>query len=372
MSRLPSDAVLFETLRKPLLEATTLPPYCYTSGSFFRREIEQIFLKNWQFVAHQDQLPEPGHYRCYDGPGGSLIIIRESDGEIKAFANSCRHRGSELLTGDGQCKHIVCPYHRWVYRTDGELIRTPGMEATVGFELANYRLIEFPVASWGGFIFVCYDQNPPSFDEQIGNMPETFNAHRTAAMKYVGGLEFEIRSNWKLLVENALEAYHTGSVHRNTLGQQDSQSIDCSQNWTGLLVEDENSVATMVGEDKPFPHIEGLGSEASSGAYFTVLFPATQFVFAQDCMWWLAFHPLAVDHTRLTLGACFPRETTELDNFEDKVQLYFKRWKLATAEDNQICERQQRGQVFARKPGRFAASEFAVHRFSNWIADQLG
>ena len=130
-------------------------------------------------------------------------------------------------------------------------------------------------------------------------------------------------------------------------------------------------VMHRVGEDKPFPHIEGLGAEAKSGAYFTVLFPSTQFVFAQDCAWWLAFQPQAVDRTKLTLGACFPSDTVALDDFKEKVQLYFNRWKLATAEDNNICELQQRGQAFDREPGRFAASEFAVHRFSNWIAEQL-
>ena len=371
MTSIPSDKELFDELRKPLLEASTLSPYCYTSDVFFQREIEQIFLKQWQFVAHQDQIPETGQYLCYDGPGGSLIIIRTADNEIKAFANSCRHRGSQLLSGSGQCKRIVCPYHSWVYQTDGQLIRTPGMDTTMDFERADYPLIEFPVESWDGYIFINYDKNPPSFRNHIGNMPETFDTHRTAEMKYAGSLEFTINSNWKLLVENALEAYHTGSVHRDTLGQQESRDVETTENWTGLLIEDENSVATMVGEDKPFAHIPGLSDEAKKGAYFTALFPSTQFVFAQDCMWWLAFHPVAVNRTRLTLGACFPHETTELDSFNDQVKLYFNRWELATAEDNRICEMQQNGQVFDRKPGRFSASEFAVHRFSNWLADQL-
>lgn len=372
MAKHPGDTELFEAVRRPLLEASTLPPFCYTDESFFKREIEAIFLRHWQFVAHQDQLAQPGQYLCYNGLGGSLIVIRGSDGTIKAFANSCRHRGSQLLSGDGQCQRIVCPYHSWAYGTDGQLIRAPGMESSTGFDQADYPLLEFPVATWAGFIFACYDRNPPPFEDHLGNLPQKFDAHRTETMHYAGSLEFEIRSNWKLLVENALEAYHTGSVHRDTLGQQHSRPIESSEHWTGLLVEDESSVATLAGEEKPFPHIDGLGDEAKSGAYFTALFPATQFVFAQDCIWWLAFQPLTVDRTQLTLGACFPRETAARHDFDTKVELYFKRWRQATAEDNHICEQQQRGQVFARQPGRFAASEFAVHRFANWIAEQLG
>ena len=138
-----------------------------------------------------------------------------------------------------------------------------------------------------------------------------------------------------------------------------------------MLVEDEHSVATLPGDDKPFPHIEGLGAEAASGAWFTLLYPSTQLVFAQDCLWWLAFRPLAVDRTQLTIGACFPRATLALDGFGEQVRPYFARWREATAEDNAICEQQQLGQANARSPGRYAASEFAVHAFDNWVVDQV-
>jgi len=180
-----------------------------------------------------------------------------------------------------------------------------------------------------------------------------------------------INSNWKLLAENALEAYHTGSVHQKTLGQQESSPIETTKNWTGLLVKDENSVGTMPGDSKPFPHISGLSEEARSGTYFTMLFPATQLVFAQDCMWWLAIKPIAVDRTQLTLSACFPEATIDLPDFDEKVKPYFKRWELATREDNSICESQQQGQIFDRPAGRFTAAEFAVHEMSNWVLDQL-
>ena len=362
---------IYALVRKPLLNASTLPPHCYTSQAFFQREIEQIFLKHWQFVGHQSQIQGKGDYLCHDGIGGSLIIIRDDSDEIRAFANSCRHRGSQLLSASGKCRKIVCPYHSWVYKLNGELARAVGMEDAEAFNKADYPLIEFPVKSWAGFIFINYAQTPPSFEDHLGNMPLVFQSHQTSKMKHVGSLQFEIQSNWKLLAENALEAYHTGTVHRDTLGQQESRSIKTSENWTGLIVEDEHSVATMQGDDKPFPHITGLAEEAKKGAYFTLLFPSTQFVFAQDCMWWLAFKPVQPDVTELTLGACFPEDIVQLDDFDDKLAMYFRRWELATREDTQICELQQQGQIFDRKPGRFSASEFAVHRMSNWILDQV-
>lgn len=365
------DAETYVALRKPLLEASTLPSACYTDEAFYRRELDRVFSHHWQFVCREEQIAESGNYLCYDGPAGSVILLRDREGCLRAFANTCRHRGSRLLHGSGRCKRIVCPYHSWSYDLNGQLLGTPGMNAVRDFDADEYPLLELSVDSWAGFVFVHYQDDPPPLTGHLGNMPEQFASHRCEDLQFVDSIDFEIASNWKLLTENALEAYHTGSVHRDTLGQQESRPIKARGNWTGLLVEDEQSVATMQGDDKPFPHIDGLSPEAAEGAWFTMLYPSTEFVFAQDCMWWLAFRPLSVDRTALTVGACFPRSTIALPEFESRVSLYFKRWQDATAEDNAICEQQQLGQRFKRMPGRFAPSEFAVHAFSNWVIDQV-
>ncbi len=365
------DPAAYASLRKTLTEASTLPPACYTSETFFQREVERLFLNHWQFVGREEQVEDAGQYFCYDGLGGSAIVMRGADGHLRAFANSCRHRGARLLSSSGSCKRIVCPYHSWCYDLDGRLQRAPGMEDAAGFDSADFPLPQLRLDTWAGFIFVHYGADAIPLSQHLGSMRDRFAAHRCEDMALVGQLEFDIESNWKLLAENALEAYHTGSVHRETLGQQRSSPVDTEGNWTGLLVEDEASVATLPGAAKPFPHIDGLGPEARGGAYFTLLYPSTQFVFAQDCMWWLAFQPRAVDRTRLTIGACFPRSTIGLPGFESKLEPYFERWRRATAEDNAICEQQQLGQKLERAPGRFAGSEFAVHAFDNWVIDRV-
>jgi phenylpropionate dioxygenase-like ring-hydroxylating dioxygenase large terminal subunit len=361
----------YRELRKPLLEASCLPPACYTSDAFYQHEIERIFRQHWQFVGREEQLLQVGSYFCYDGPAGSVIILRTAIDEIRAFANSCRHRGARLLNGSGECRRIVCPYHSWTYRHDGRLIGFPGMDGVANFDADDFPLLELSLANWSGFLFIHYQESAPPLVDHLGNMPDLFGGHRAEEMRLVGNLEFDIYSNWKLLAENALEAYHTGSVHRETLGQQDSRAIQATGNWTGLLVEDEHSVATLSSDGNPFPFIDRLGEEAAAGAYFTMLYPSTQLVFAQDCMWWLAFRPVAVDRTRLSIGACFPQSTIALDGFADKTKPYFERWQQATAEDNAICEQQQLGQASERPAGRYAASEFALHAFDNWVIDQV-
>ena len=365
------DPATYQDLRKPLREASTLPPACYTSVDFFQREVETLFRDHWQFACREEQIAEPGDYLCLDGPSGPVILARGDDQRIRAFANSCRHRGARLLDGNGRCRRIVCPYHSWSYRLDGELLGVSGMEDVSGFERADYPLVEFHVDSWAGFVFYHVGDAPTPLAQQLGDFCERFAGHHAETMAFVGDIEFDIASNWKLLCENALEAYHTGSVHRETLGQQAASAIPTRGGWTGLIVEDEDSVATLQGDAKPFPHIEGLDAEARAGAFFTLVYPSTQFVFAQDCMWWLAFRPQAVDRTQLRIGACFPRSTIELPDFNARVELYFHRWRVATAEDNAICEQQQRGQTSLRPPGRFATSEFAVHAFANWLIDQV-
>jgi phenylpropionate dioxygenase-like ring-hydroxylating dioxygenase large terminal subunit len=366
------NAESYLALRKPLRQASGLPPGCYTDTEFYRREREQVFQQHWQFVGRAEQLAEVGSYFCFDGPGGPVIVLRSATDELKAFANSCRHRGARLLDGCGSSKRIVCPYHSWSYRLDGRLSGAPGMQDSIDFDAADFPLLELPLSCWAGFIFIHYQPDPAPLTEQLGDFCDRFSDHACADMRLVGELDFDIAANWKLLAENSLEAYHTGSVHRETLGQQQSCSIDDIRGrWTGLLVEDEHSVATLPGEDNPFPYIDGLNKEALSGAYFTLLYPSTQFVFAQDCMWWLAFLPISVERTRLSIGACFPQKTIALEGFGDKVKPYFERWQQATVEDNAICEQQQLGQAVARPPGRYAGSEFAVHAFDNWVIDQV-
>ena len=191
------DPETYRGLRKPLLEASTLPPECYTSRDFYQREIERIFLRNWQFVGRVEQLAAPGEYFCYEGLGGSVILVRGREGEIRAFANSCRHRGSRLLQGSGGCKRIVCPYHNWTYQLDGSLIGTPGMEQTLDFDAADYPLLSLPVATWDGFLFIHYHSQPEPLAQHLGNMPEKFDAHRCQDMHLVGSLEFNVNSNWR-------------------------------------------------------------------------------------------------------------------------------------------------------------------------------
>ena len=118
----------YDATRRPLLEAETLPPWCYTSEAFYQREVERIFRKVWNFVGHVSQIAAPGDYFALTFAGVPVIILRDLSGIPRGFANSCRHRGSALLEGEGNCRVIACPYHSWTYALDGALRAAPEMK----------------------------------------------------------------------------------------------------------------------------------------------------------------------------------------------------------------------------------------------------
>ena len=137
----PFDPRRFEEVRKPLDQASTMPPWVYTSDEFYRREVDRIFMKVWNYVGHASQLSQPGDYFTIEIAGAPVILIRGDDGEIRAFHNSCRHRGSRLVWNEGNCKNLTCPYHNWTYARDGALIGTPLIEEQDGFHYVDYPLL---------------------------------------------------------------------------------------------------------------------------------------------------------------------------------------------------------------------------------------
>ena len=375
-------------VRKPLLSAQTLPPHCYTAEAFFQKEISSIFRSSWHFVCRTDQLKQKGDYLLVDTLVGSALVCRDGEGNINGFINACRHRGTRLKNEAGHCRHFVCPYHGWSFGLDGHLVAAPEMNAVQNFCKNDYGLLPVRLETWGGFVFINFDNRGPELMHWLGNLPDYMNGHQPEAMRCTKTLEFTIESNWKILIENAVEAYHTGIVHRDSLGSQRSSAVDASGEWDALFVHSDidKSIATLPGEAQRMPFISSLGEDAKSGTWFTVIYPCTQIVFSQDCIWWLDFKPLSVGRTHLTLGGCFPQSTISLEQFDKLAEPYYQRWSTATKEDNAIAEAQYKGLLSLAKmnegevgdstakqnlSGRFSPREHCVHALDNWVLDRV-
>ena len=150
------DPRSYDGIRKPAIEAWTLPPHCYTAPEFYRAEAKHLFMKVWNFIGRADRIPKAGDYFAVDYVGVPIIVLRGQDGAVRAFANSCRHRGARLVDaprGEG-LERLRCPYHAWTYALDGRLVGAPHMQEAVDFDKAEYPLHEAAVAEWEGFLFV--------------------------------------------------------------------------------------------------------------------------------------------------------------------------------------------------------------------------
>ena len=124
------DAAHYRATLAEFCSARTLPAWCYTDPEFYRREMERCFRPNWHFIGHESELSEPGQYISTDLVIGPVLVVRGRDGMVRAFANTCRHRGARLLdNGHGKCATIVCPYHAWTYGHNGELRGAPAISA---------------------------------------------------------------------------------------------------------------------------------------------------------------------------------------------------------------------------------------------------
>lgn len=368
----PFDPRHFAGVRRPLAEAETLPAWCYTSAAFHARELERAFLNRWLFVARADEVPAPGDWLALDTVGGPILLVRGRDGAVRVFANTCRHRGARLLDGRGSCRAIVCPYHAWTYDLEGRLVGAPRMERTAGFVRADSGLIQVRHAEWQGFVFVTFAADAPPLADQLGDLTGTLGVYRFDDMVCTRRTTHDVPCNWKLLIENAMEAYHTGTVHGGSLRQQEAEDEPTRGGWDAIWIQRDQSIAVLPDETAPFDHVPGLAGRAARGTFFTAIHPNTQFACTQDSMWWLSVWPRGPEACRLEVGTCFPRATVARPDFAAKVARYYHRWDTGIAEDNAIGTVQQAGlRSPLRPPGRYSWTEAAVHRVNLWLLDQV-
>ena len=367
------DPKHYDAVRRPLGEASHLPAWCYTSEAFYRAEVERIFMRTWNFLGRADQLEKPGDYFTVEMTGIPLIVLRGAGGKLSAFVNSCRHRGARLLSGEGSGRRtIACPYHAWVYGMDGSLLAAQGMDGIADFHLGDHGLQPVRLETWDGFVFVNFDAGADNLDEYLGDLPQRMASYDLGSMVTVRRKEYQIDCNWKLLTENSMEEYHTATVHRGSIGAQTLAYEKGRGQWEAGHLFSEKSVATLPGEKGGFPHIKSLTGTAATGTYFVLLNPCTTLALAQDSLMWLELYPLGAARTKLVVGSAFPRSTVERADFEEVVQIYYRRWDKSIPEDNWISEEQQRGlESPLSKTGRVSRFEPVVHSMANWILDRV-
>ncbi len=185
----------------------------YASQEVYDLDIKAIFGQHWIFVASEAEIPEPGDFVTIEIDTQSLIITRDDDEQIRAIRNVCRHRGSRLLEDPcGSIGNIVCPYHQWTYRADGELMYAESQSPS--FDKSKFNLKQVHVRTVGGLIFICLaDEAPADFDEVASVIEPYLRSYRISEAKVAHQTDLIEEGNWKLVMENNRECHHCDASH---------------------------------------------------------------------------------------------------------------------------------------------------------------
>ena len=189
----------------------------YTDPKWFDADLQKVIARTWQWVCHVEKTRNPGSFVTVEIAGHPIAVVRDRDGVLRAFYNVCKHRAHELLSGEGTTSRIMCPYHAWVYKLDGQLARAPHTESLHDFSVDDICLDQVQVEEFCGFVFVNLDSKAASLSEQSGDL-ETEVRHWAPdvdQLTFGHRLTYDIKSNWKNVVDNFLECYHCPTAHKD-------------------------------------------------------------------------------------------------------------------------------------------------------------
>jgi phenylpropionate dioxygenase-like ring-hydroxylating dioxygenase large terminal subunit len=229
-------------LREALARGATLPADWYAEPAVLRLEQERIFARTWQYAGRAELVGEPGTFFTTFAGHVPVVVVRDGEGELRAFVNVCRHRGHLVADGAGSRNSLQCPYHAWTYELDGSLRAAPRSEREPDFDWQAYSLLPVSVDTWGTFVFVNPDLGAAPLADALGKLPSHLaeGGLELERLRLRERVEWEIASNWKIAMENFLECYHCPVAHPGF-----SKVIDVDPD--AYLLESDGLVSSQFG-----------------------------------------------------------------------------------------------------------------------------
>ena len=361
-----------------------LPSSWYRSAHVFALEKERIFCREWLCVGRAEELAAPGAYRVLDVLGESILLVRNRDGELRAFYNVCRHRGSRLChdgrsgaappTGGIAGQRITCPYHQWSYDLDGRLVAAPHLTGQAQFDKAQFSLYPVAVETWGGFVFVnLTPKGAAPFARQIVGIPERLARYPLAELRIGHTIQYEVGANWKVLCENYNECYHCGGVHPElcALVPAFRERGGAGLDWLRGIPHREGAytfTTTGTTRRRPFPTLNEDERLRHKGE---LLYPNLFISLACDHVAAFILMPRDATHTSITCHFLF--EPVELDkgDFDHRDASEF--WDIVNRQDWVICESVQAG-ISSRvhEHGYYAPMEDFNLDIRRYVLERLG
>jgi glycine betaine catabolism A len=363
----PLERAAVERALRPFGDSTMLPGAAYTDEAVFRWE-QLHFLSDWMCVGFGADLARPGDQRAAVAGEGGVLLVRGEDGAVRAFANTCRHRGHELLPCGGQARQgaIVCPYHGWTYSLDGGLRHAAGFGA---LDKSQWGLKELPAAEWHGLIFA--GAAAEAVPQALAALDQIIAPYEPERLVVAGQHAYDTAANWKVLTENYHECYHCPSIHPELcrVSAPDSgQNYAASRAWMGGWMDLRDGMATMSldGSSHAVP-LRGLSGAGQRTVLYVSIFPNVLLSLHPDYVMTHRLSPLAADRTRIECSWAFAPEAVAMPGFDPGYATEF--WDLTNRQDWLACESVQRGLASPyAAPGPLSSREDAVYSFVAAVA----
>ena len=366
----------------------TLPAAYYFDPAQYLRELRQVWYRNWIYVCRSSDVAEPRSFRTQEIGDQTILVVRGEDRVMRAFHNTCRHRGAALCRNSAglfPAAGIVCPYHAWRYNLRGELLQASSRQPGDGFEVRDYPLYALPAIEWNGFVFAALTPDPPPFAASLDLPPDRLDNWELGKLVVGHRISKTIQCNWKVFWENYNECLHCPGVHprlsqlvpifgRALLERTDDPSwrdhaADDDPQYAGGLRRGAQSWTT---DGRPvgvlFPKL--TAAERNTGHFYLTCLPSMFLAAHIDYVRVVRLRPLAPELTEMSIEFLFLPETLADPARDLRSAIEFT--DAVMSEDAAICELNQRGlHALPHAAGVLMPEEYVVRQFHDWVRAQL-
>jgi phenylpropionate dioxygenase-like ring-hydroxylating dioxygenase large terminal subunit len=377
MSKIELEAVL-----KPTGEASGLPNAFYIDQVCFEKERIAVFHNSWSAIAFDCDVPTPGDAKPIEFAGMPLLLIRDKEGLVKVFQNTCRHRGMILVDEKKNIKGpIRCPYHSWSYDLDGHLVATPhvggvGEENHPCVKKEELSLFNIRCHVWLGVVFVNISGDALPFEQEHAHLLERWNEFDKPLHPSLPNsmIELTVKSNWKLAAENFCESYHLPWIHPalNTYSRlEDHYNIEDTDNYSGQGSHVYQQLKS--GDGTTFLDFENVSSKWDQAAEYVTLFPNVLLGVHRDHTYAMLLMPQGPEETFERAVLFYADENIADEQWTELVNKNTDLWKTIFAEDIGVVEGMQKGRHGIKfDGGKFSpVMDVPTHIFHKWVANKL-
>jgi glycine betaine catabolism A len=350
-----------------------LPAAWYHDPGHYRRELEAFWYRRWIAACREEELPSPGDWRVVSIGSQNIVVLRNEKGGLRAFHNTCRHRGSILCekeSGKFARGRIVCPYHAWTYDLGGRLVATPRRMETPDFDPKDFPLFDVSVDTWGGFVFVNLARG-----KGTAGLQEKYRNYNLQDLRIGKRIVVDVKANWKLLVENFAECFHCPPVHpelcRVVTAYQDAGAWGLRKGVEHKPEFKPGAATLTLDGTSRLPPFDSLDEKEKQTLYIPEMLPPNLFLNVQpDYVNSHMMFPTGPESVRIVYDWLF--EARHLPLSDADLRHYVALWEVTNAQDARNCEWQQQGiHAMPFRHGHYVPQEFDAHRFAQWVRQGL-